>query len=233
MNSISKRVGRVRKVFFSLQPSSLILIFLLACGEEARPTAGGQLAPSVAPASGRSAIYTLPVEATFAPTVIPTVTPVPATPVPPTATPRPKVGPAVAGELPAPLEARKLNLTVGMLQKLQKRLGGRYASVDLNTLSVAAYASPEMPADLFDYYRAALKDKGWTESRAYDNRFGVYFVKGAQVAAVGIVGVPDSLTLGFLAGFVPEVRGQVQAGESLLVLGQGPAKTFEVLKKGP
>jgi hypothetical protein len=138
----------------------------------------------------------------------------------------------VAGELPAPVNARKLNLSPGVLQRLQKQIGGRYAAADTGSLATAVYACPAFPADIFDYYRAVMKAKGWTESQAYDNRFGVYFVKGSQVAAVGAIAIPDDATVTFLAGFVSEIKGQLQAGESLVALAQGPARSFEaVLKK--
>ena len=140
--------------------------------------------------------------------------------------------PPVAGDLPAPLNSRKLNLSPGVLQRLQKQIGGRYAVADTGVLATAVYASPDFPADLFDYYRSAMKAKGWTESQAYDNRFGIYFVKGSQVAAVGAVAIPDDSTVAFLAGFVPELKGQLQGGESLVALAQGPSRSFEaVLKK--
>lgn len=171
------------------------------------------------------------------PLPLPTVTP---SPVPPSPTVRVATtaamvispGPPVAGDLPAPVNARKLNLSPGVLQRLQKQIGGRYAAADTGALATAVYASPDFPADIFDYYRAAMKAKGWTESQAYDNRFGVYFVKGTQVAAVGAIAIPDDSTVTFLAGFVPEIKGQLQAGESLVALAQGPARSFEaVLKK--
>ena len=118
-----------------------------------------------------------------------------------------------------------------MLQKAQKRLGGRYAEADLSTLKVAAYASSAAPADVLDYYRRAMMAKGWTESHAYDNRLAIYFEKGPQIAAINATGVPDEATVNLLAMFAPDVKGQVKGGDTLIVLAQGPVATFEILKK--
>lgn len=118
-----------------------------------------------------------------------------------------------------------------MLQRLQKRLGGRPAATDLSGLAVGAYATTGQPVDVLDYYRAVMPQAGWTESRQYNNLFGIYFVKGDQVAIVNATGVPDDSTVNFLAGFIPEVRGQVKGGEVLVLLGQGPPSIFELLTK--
>ena len=136
----------------------------------------------------------------------------------------------MVGELPAPPQARKLNFTLDMIKGLQKRLGGKPAALDLTGLSIGAYAASGQPVDTFDYYRAVMRAKGWTESHAYNNLYGIYFEKGGQVAIVTAVGVPDDTTITFLAGIIPEVKGQIQGGEVLVLLGQGPAAVFELVK---
>jgi hypothetical protein len=198
-----------------------------ACGEENRPTATSVATLAGLPESDMSSPAVMTATSTL---VAPTATLAMVSPTN-TPAPTPKAGPAVIGDLPAPLNARKLDLSLNNLQQAQKLLGGKYRAVDLSSLKVAAYASPEMPADVFDYYRAVMKSKGWTESQAYDRRVGIYFVKGSEVAAVGAIGVPDDLTVNFLAGFVPQVKGQVAAGESLVGLAQGPASIFQVVMR--
>lgn len=149
------------------------------------------------------------------------------------ATPTVKVASAPAkntADIVAPPGARQLNLTVAMLQKVQKRLGGSFLNTDLSALEVGAYANEAQPIDVFDFYRQEMTAKGWVESKKYNNRFGIYFTKGSQVAAIGAVGVPDDSTVAFLAGFIPEVKGQIKGGETLILVGQGPAKAFEILR---
>jgi hypothetical protein len=118
-----------------------------------------------------------------------------------------------------------------MLKSLQKRVGGKPAALDLSGLVIGAYAATGQPVDTLDYYRAVMRAKGWTESHAYNNLYGIYFEKGDQVAIVEVVGVPDETTITFLAGLVPEVKGQIQGGEVLVLLGQGPPSVFELLTK--
>lgn len=181
--------------------------------------------------------------ATASPTFFPTPTATPALPtVPPTATlaptPRPTATPALTplapvGELPAPANARRLNLTIAILQRA-KNIVAPNLQVDLTRLQVGAFAADgatNQPVDIFDFYRQVMPAQGWVESKAYDKRFGIYFTKGSQVAAIGAIGVPDEQTVLFLATFAPEVRKEIQGGEILILLGQGPAATFEALKR--
>ncbi len=195
------------------------LVWLLsACGSEAAT-------PVVTP------VQTVQLE-------LPTAMPVPPTPTVlqvPTATARPDpvptAGPAVAGVLSAPPESRRLDFSLATLQRIQQKLAGRFARVDLTTLAVAGYAGQQLPVDIFTFYRVNLQARGWQETHDYDNRFGIYFTKADQVAAINATAIPDDLTVNFLAGFVPSVKGQIKGGETLILLGQGPAATFEVLKK--
>lgn len=197
----------------------LLTVLLAACGEET-PTSDTSVTPTP----------TVPVPTatvTAAPTPTPTPTPEPtraAVTVPANTTP-------VVGDLPVPAQSRKLNLTLDMLQRLQKRLGGQPAATDLSSLAVGAYAMNGQPVDALDFYRAVMPAKGWTETHRYDNRFGIYFEKGDRVAIASAVGIPDESTVTFLAGFIPEVKGQVKGGEVLVLLGQGDSSVFELLKK--
>lgn len=233
MNKFFKRFG------YSLGVLLLVSV-LVACGEDtptspqATATSTSQATPllaTAAPATATTAPFTAaPFTAAPTPTVAATATsiPVPVTTISDAALQN--LAPVV-GELPAPPAARKLNFTLDMLKNLQKRLGGRPAALDLSGLRVGAYAATGQPADTFDFYRAVMRAKGWTESHAYNNLYGIYFEKEGQVALVTAVGVPDDTTLAFLAGFVPEVRGQLKSGEVLVLLGQGPESVFEIVKK--
>ncbi len=228
---------------FKLPGFSLLFIcglfsLLAACGEETpRPDA-----------SPTSSVSTAAIIITKTATPVPatTVASFTATPPPPTpvatatvltvasilaATISSPKAEAVVGDLPAPPQGRKLNLTLEMLQRVQKKLIGKPATTDLSGLTVGAYAATGQPVDAFDYYRVVMPAKGWTESHKYDNRFGIYFEKGRQVAIVSAIGIPDDTTVVFLAGFIPEVRGQVKGGEVLVLLGQGPLEAFEMLIK--
>ena len=217
----------------------LLLSILAACGED---TPSPQASPSPAANAINPTAQAALLPATTAPA---TATPAPTT-ASPTATPSatPTVGATstqsyaelqkavpVVGELPAPPEARKLNFTIDMLKSLQKRLGGKPGSLDLSGLTVGAYAANGQPVDTFDYYRAVMRAKGWTETHAYNNLYGIYFEKGGQVAIVTAFGVPDDSTITFLAGFIPEVKGQIHSGEVLVLLGQGSPSAFQLLTK--
>jgi hypothetical protein len=235
--------------FFKRGGFTFCFIFLVsvlaACGE---PTPAPQASPSAAAPPVNPTTQTALLPATTAPA---TVTPAPATTSPtatlvatptvmatPTVAAVPTTGDAdlqkavpVVGDLPAPPDARKLNFTIDMLKSLQKRLGGKPGALDLTGLTIGAYAAIGQPVDTFDYYRAVLRAKGWTETHAYNNLYGIYFEKGGQVAIVTAVGVPDDTTVTFLAGFIPEVKGQIQGGEVLVLLGQGPPAVFQILRK--
>lgn len=225
---------------FKLPGFSLFFIFglaslLAACGED---TARPDVSPSPNALTVKATASLIPATATTIPF---TATPVPPTPVP-TATHQPptpslaatpgliKADPVV-GDLPAPAQGRKLNLTLDMLQRLQKKLGGKPAATDLSGLKVGAYATTGQPADLLDYYRAAMTSEGWAETHRYNNLYGIYFEKGNQIAIVSAIAIPDDSTVDFLAGFIPEVKGQVKGGEVLVLLGQGENSIFELLTK--
>lgn len=230
---------------FKLTACSLFGIFwlcglLAACGEDTPRPEVSSTSPPITSSTPGAAITTqlaTPVPATvapFTPTPVPTATPLPPT-VTPVATIAPTIivqkGPPVVGDLPAPPQARKLNLTLDMLQRLQKRLGGKPAATDLSGLAVGAYATTDQPVDTLGYYRAVMSSDGWTETHKYNNLFGIYFEKGSQVAIVNATGIPDETTVDFLAGFIPDVKGQVKGGEVLVLLGQGPPAVFELLIK--
>ncbi len=226
---------------FKLTGFSLLLIcwlagVLAACGEETAR-------PDVSPASSTvsdgigTAGVSLTVPTATARSFTVTATPLPPapvptpTPLPPTSTLAPVKADPVVGDLPAPPQGRKLNLTLDMLQRLQKKLSGKPATTDLSSLKVGAYAVTGQPVDALDYYRAAMTSQGWTETHRYDNRYGIYFEKGNQVAIVSAFGIPDDTTVAFLAGFIPEVKGQLKGGEVLVLLGQGDNSIFEMLIK--
>jgi hypothetical protein len=221
---------------FKLTGFSLFLIcwlasVLAACGED---TARPAVSPAPTTLTVKATASLIPATATTIPF---TATPLPSTPVP-TATPlspTPTLVPAkadpVVGALPAPPQGRKLNLTVAMLQRLQKKLSGKPATTDLSGLQVGAYATTGQPVDVLDYYRAVMPPEGWAETHRYNNLYGIYFEKGNQIAIVSATGIPDETTVDFLAGFIPEVKGQVKGGEVLVLLGQGDNSIFEILIK--
>jgi hypothetical protein len=225
---------------FKLTGFSLFLIcwlasLLAACGED---TARSDVSPAPATLTVMATANLIPATATTIPftatpqppTPVPTATPLPPTPTP-TATRPPVKADPVVGALPAPPQGRKLNLTVAMLQRLQKKLSGKPATTDLSGLQVGAYATTGQPVDVLDYYRAVMTQEGWTETHRYNNLYGIYFEKGNQVAIVSATGIPDETTVDFLAGFIPEVKGQVKGGEVLVLLGQGDNSIFEILIK--
>lgn len=231
-------MSKVFKVIAFTVCMTVQVLLLAACGE---PTSTP--APSPTPASTATPGVTAS-PATATPLPVPTATPtVPATPTPAVTStlapaPVPTLSEAelqravpVVGELPAPPGARKLNFTLDMLKNLQKRLGGKPAALDLSGLVIGAYAATGQPVDTLDYYRAVMGAKGWTETHAYNNLYGIYFEKGDQVAIVTAIGVPDETTITFLAGLVPEVKGQIQGGEVLVLLGQGPPEVFQLVTK--
>jgi hypothetical protein len=240
---ILKKVGVLSVIFL------LVGLLLAGCGEENTPVPTfTPVPPSATPAPTSTPLPTVTPIPTATPTPVPTATPIPTptftprptlTPTPAaTATPQPTLTPSVVklppvvGELPAPKDARKLNLTVQILERARNRLAPQIKA-DLKTLQVGAYSvkDTQQPADVFDFYRQQMKANGWTETRDYDNRVGIYFTKGSQIAVVGAIGVPDTATVLFLATLAPEVLGQVRSRETLIILGQGPATTFESLKK--
>ena len=234
-----------QKIIFTVCLGALVSV-LAACGE----STATNTAPSSTPGATATPVVT-PQPATATPLPVPTATPGVTTPptsptpkatagvtTPPAPSPVPTLNAAdlqkavpVVGELPAPPEARKLNFTLDMIKSLQKRLGGKPGALDLSGLVIGAYAVTGQPVDTLDYYRAVMRAKGWTESRAYNNLYGIYFEKGDQVAIVTAVGVPDETTVTFLAGLVRDVRGQIQGGEVRVLLGQGPPAVFESLTK--
>jgi hypothetical protein len=222
----------------------LLVSALAACGENTpapqtspspvatavNPTTSVAVLPTTAPASATPLPFTAtPVPTTAAPTATPAATPTVAVTTISDADLQ-KAVPAV-GELPAPPDARKLNFTIDMLKALQKRLGGKPGALDLSGLTIGAYAAPGQPVDTLDYYRAVMRAKGWAETHAYNNLYGIYFEKSGQVAIVTTVGIPDDTTITFLAGFIPEVKGQINSGEVLVLLGQGPPSVFQLLTK--
>lgn len=235
--------------FFKRTVITFCFVFLVsalaACGESTpapqvspspaavanNPTPSASLLPTTAPATATSLPFTsTPVLTTAAPTATPASTPtVAATPTLSEADLQKAI--SVVGELPAPPDARKLNFTINMLKALQKRLGGKPGALDLSGLTIGAYAATGQPVDTLDYYRAVMRAKGWTETHAYNNLYGIYFEKGGQVAIVTAVGVPDDTTITSLAEFIPEVKGQIQGGEVLVLLGQGPPSVFQILTK--
>ena len=213
-----------------------LAVLLAACGNDNPNTIvspSSTSAPTTTPNVNIAVPTAIPVPS-FTPTPLPGIAPT-NTPEPvasPTQDTIPTAGPPVVGDLPAPPDApRKLNFTVSMLQKVGKVLGGAYAQTDFQSLTVGSYASADQPVDVLDFYRQAMQAKGWEETHDYDNKFGIYFIKGDQVAAVNATGIPDDQTVNFLATFVPQIKGQIKGGETLVLLGEGPAATFEVLKK--
>lgn len=206
----------------------LVVVFsawlLAACGESTVTPSPTALPPT--PTLPPSTSTPLP-----PPTAIATAT---ATPVAIAPTPKPTAGPLkTVGDLPPPEQARALSFSLETVQKAKNRLAPNL-KVDFSKLQLGAFAleaENRQPADIFDFYRQTMSNKGWKESTVYDKRLGIYFVKDGQVAVVAATGVPDEQTVIFLATLVPEMRGQLKGSEILVLLGQGSQEVFEVLKR--
>jgi hypothetical protein len=134
------------------------------------------------------------------------------------------LGGSGAGDLPAPRNSTKLDLSVADLAKLPGN-----SNLNTNGIKVAAYKTKETPQDLVNFYKNELVNKGWREGNNTQVAAGVgslLLTKDSQSAQVVALTLTSQQQIDALATSIPPLKDKLQAGDTLVLVAQGPTNAL-------
>ena len=120
------------------------------------------------------------------------------------------------GDIVAPPNSTKVNLTLDDFKKLSPDK----VSGDTSGVTLVSYDSTDSPDSLTKFYKDDLTKKGWTTKE--DTASSLTFTKGDQTSAVAMVPLPDPATITALETVLPGLKGQLKAGDTLVITIKGP-----------
>ena len=141
-------------------------------------------------------------------------------PAPATVTPVPRVA-----DLPLPAQVSRLDFSLDDLKKVNN-LASNSA---LGEVVIGAYRTTMSPAELLQFYQDALKKAGWVADEAHNQAGLLYFNQDARTVSIIAVGIPSTQAVDTLSNVLPVLRGKLKAGDSLLILAQGPQSAFQTV----
>ncbi len=129
-------------------------------------------------------------------------------------------GGGAVGDLPAPKNSTKLDVSVTDLAKASTTTVP--AGVDINKYKFGVYSTTEKPDAVINFYKDEMKKKGWTEEAGTSGGGSITFVKGDQTASVFSGALDSQLAIDGLSKALPALKDKFKVGDTFVLNGQGP-----------
>ncbi len=134
-----------------------------------------------------------------------------------------KGGATVGGDIPAPQNATKLDISPQDIAKLSPTTN----QADISKVNYGFYASTDTPEQIAAFYRTEMKNRGWTEDTKQSDASGVLFNKGDTTAGVALLPVKSQAEIDAYAAAFPSTKDKIKAGQTMVVVASGPASVFK------
>ncbi|HEX2910325.1 MAG TPA: FHA domain-containing protein [Chloroflexia bacterium] len=130
------------------------------------------------------------------------------------------------GDLPAPKNATKLDLSIADFDRVQTAFGNASTKKDLSNAQAGAYSTKDSPSSVISYYRDEMKKKGWTEAADKTSSTNIRFNKGNLSAEAFAETVTAQSDIDALVQVFPTFKDKLKPGDTLIILAQGPSDLF-------